>query len=87
MTNRKIAERIPHNFREMILLQWYPGATATLSHEGFRMLFEMFFIYVDPDGVKKTGCQKCLNNIFKNWQDMIPYIEEVEKEYHLIERL
>lgn len=87
MTEKKIAESIPHEYREAILLTWLPQAKPSLANEAFRILWEAYFVYVDPDGVKKADCQICLGNVLKNWHHLAEPMAEVEREYNLLEKL
>jgi hypothetical protein len=87
MTMKQLAENIPHEYREKILLEWIPVATATMADKAFQLLWEAYFIYIDPDGVKKDNCPICLNNILKNWKSMQKYLVEAEQEYNALESI
>lgn len=86
MKINKIAAAIPHEYRQQILLDWLPTAKADMSNESFRLLWEAYFIYVDPDAVKKTDCPRCLQNVLDVWKSMAEALMEVEQEYNLLEQ-
>lgn len=87
MTARKIAESISHEYRVKILFEWLPKAKAQNPNEEFQKLWEAYFIYVDPNGVKKDDCPKCRGNVLDNWKTLAKEIAEVEKEYNTLEQL
>lgn len=87
MTEQQIADKIPHEYREAILLTWLPEAKPSLANEAFRILWEAYFIYVDPDAVKKADCPICLSNVLKNWQHLSKNLAAAEREYKLLEAL
>jgi hypothetical protein len=88
MNVKKIAESIPSEIRRKIVLEWLPKAkNASLSIPEFKMLWETFFIYIDPNGVKKEDCPYCLNNVLKNWRTMQPYLVEAEQEEQALEKI
>ncbi len=83
----QIAVSIPHEIREKILLQWLHDATPSMQSESMRNLFDAWFIYVDPNGVKKENCPKCVLNVFENWRSMQQDLVEAEREYNLLNEL
>lgn len=87
MTEQQIAKSIPHEFREKIILEWLPAARPSMASEEFKMLWEAYFIYIDPDGIPKADCPRCLDNVLNNWKHLGKVIAEVEREYNLIEQL
>lgn len=87
MNIKKIAEAIPHQRRQQILLDWLPTAKADMSNESFRLLWEAYFIYVDPDAVKKTDCPRCLQNVLDVWKGMAEALQEAEQEYNALEKI
>lgn len=87
MTTKQIAENIPHDFRKKILFEWLPFATANMKSMEFKLLWEAYFIYVDPNAVKKEDCPVCLGNVLDTWKKLADAIAKVEKEYNLIEQL
>lgn len=84
---QKIANSIPHEFRKQILEDWLPVAKASMASPEFVMLWDAYFIYIDPDAVKKTDCPICLGNVKKNWLDLKPYLEEAERNHLLFESI
>lgn len=84
---KKIAESVPHEYRQKIITQWLPVATATMGNDAYKMLWEAYFIYIDPDGIKKDNCPICLQNILDNWKKLSPYLVEVEKEYNSLQQI
>lgn len=87
MTTQQIADKIPHEFRKNILLDWLPAARPSMASEQFRMLWEAYFIYVDPDAIKKADCLRCFNNVLENWKHLAKHIAAAEQEYNLLEQL
>lgn len=87
MTMKQMAEAIPHDYREKILLEWIPVATSSLADKAFESLLEAYFIYIDPDGIRKDNCPICLANILKNWKSMQKYLLEAEQEYNALENI
>lgn len=88
MTMKELAESIPHEYRNKILFDWLPSINkASLENPKYKLLFDAYFIYVEPDGIPKTDCQKCLNNIWNNWKSLAPVIAAVELEYNMLENL
>jgi hypothetical protein len=83
----ELARSIPHEYRNKILFEWLPGVRAEMTNENYRFLFEAYFIYIEPDGIQKTDCQRCLNNILTNWKSMAPYIRDAELEFNTLEKL
>jgi hypothetical protein len=82
-----IAANIPHELRQQILLEWIPAAKPTMGNDAFKMLWEAFFIYIDPNGVKKDNCPRCLENILKNWKHLQKHLMEAEQNYNALEKL
>jgi hypothetical protein len=84
---KQIADKIPHEYRRKIILEWLPVAKATMGNPEFKMLWEAYYIYIDPNGVKKSNCPICLENVLKNWKDLAPHLVEAEKEYNALEQI
>lgn len=84
---QKIAKSMPHEFRVKLLMIWLPNAKVNLTDENYKNLWNAYFVYIDPDAVKKENCPKCLNNVYEQWWKMQPYLIEAEKEYNLIRNL
>lgn len=82
-----IAKNIPHEYREKILMEWLPNAAPTLANKYFELLWEAWFMYVEPDGIKKPFCQICINRIFDNWKALMPSLVAEEKAYNLFEKM
>lgn len=87
MNVKKIAASIPSEFRRKILLEWIPVAKATLANPEFKMLWDAYFIYVDPHAIPKDDCPICMNNVLKNWKDMQEYLVEAEQDYEALQRI
>lgn len=87
MTTIQLAKKIPHEFRERILLEWLPLAVARFDNEAFRILFEAYYIYIDPEGIPKRDCQICLNNVLTIWNGMKEAMISAEKEYNTLESI
>jgi hypothetical protein len=84
---QKIAQSISHEYRVKILMLWMPHAKMNLSDENYKNLWNAYFIYVDPDGVKKPDCAVCRQNVYDQWVRMKPYLIEAEKEYRVLENI
>lgn len=87
MTMTEIANSIPHEYRRKILLEWLPVAKATMGNKAFQALWEAYFIYVDPNAVRKDNCPICLENVLKNWKSLGKYLADVEQEYNILEKI
>lgn len=87
MRIEEIARAIPHETRVKILLEWIPNAKPTLSNPFFKMLWETYFTYVDPNGIKKEDCIYCLQDVLKNWKDLQPALIEEEQNYNALEKI
>lgn len=88
MTPQQLARKIPHEFREKILLEWLPNAQpAHLGNDAFRLLFEAFHIYVDPDAIPKPDCAICRANVYQVWTNMVPALIEAEKDHNALNDL
>lgn len=84
---QKKADNIPHEFRERILLEWLPQVKISHADFAFKMLWEAYYIYIDPDGIPQPNCNICMNNVIKNWRKMQPYLIEAERKYNLLKSL
>jgi len=87
MSMDKLARSIPHEVRNKILFTWLPRTKPSMADPNYEMLFETYFVYIEPDGIKKTNCPVCLGNILENWKHLEPYIAAAEKEYNEFEML
>lgn len=87
MTAKQIAKSIPHEYRMKILFDWIPAAKANRPNKEFQLLWEAYFIYVDPNGVKKDDCPICRGNVLDNWKTLSKEISEIEKEYNTLEQI
>lgn len=87
MTVQEIANNIPHEYRQKILLEWLPSAQPNLSNPEFKMLWDTFFIYVDPNGVKKENCPICFNNVLNNWKSLQKHLLEAEQNYNALDKI
>lgn len=84
---KDLAASIPHLYRTKILFDWLPTAAASMTNDSFKLLFAAYFIYIEPDGIQKTDCPRCLSNILNNWKSLAPHIRDAELEYNLLEKL
>lgn len=88
MTVKQIAAAIPHEYRRKILLEWIPKtAKADLSDAHFKLLWNAYFVYVDPNGVKKDDCPICKQNVLKTWKDLQKALVEEEQNYNALEAI
>jgi hypothetical protein len=84
---KQIAECIPSEYRQKIILEWLPAAKATMGNDAFKALWEAYFNWIDPNGVKKSNCPICLQNVLDNWKSLAPYLVEAEKEFNALEQI
>ncbi len=84
---RKMAAKIPSEFRAEILLKLLPAATASMGNPEFKALWTAYFIYIDPDGVPKSDCPLCWKSVLNAWQNMAPYLQEAEQEFNALKYL
>lgn len=87
MTITQIAQAIPSDVRTKILVDWLPKAVVKYSDPYFRLLWEAYFLYVDPDGVQKTDCPICWGNVHKNWLALERHLKKAEQDHRLLETL
>lgn len=87
MTMKKIAESIPHEYRQKIIVEWLPAAKATMGNDAFKALWGAYFNWVDPKGIPKDNCPICLQNVLDNWKSLCPHLVEAEKEYNALEQI
>lgn len=83
----EIAQKIPSDIRQRIVLDWIPKARPHLGSPEFKMLWETYFTYVDPNGIPKADCPICLANVLDNWKAMQKVIAEVEQDYQALFKL
>ena len=79
-----MAKNVPHEYREKILLLWLPNATANMANDYMRLLFEAWFVFIDPNGIRKDNCPRCVLNVLENWKSMKAELIEEEKDYNLL---
>lgn len=84
---QKIAGKIPHEYRVKILMIWLPQAKLKLADPFFLNLWNLYFIYIEPNGVKKPNCDKCKLNVFNQWIKLQADLMDAEKEYRLLEKI
>ena len=87
MTTQDLAESVPHVYRKRILLEWLPVATPDMANPAMQNLFNAYFIFIEPNGVKKENCPKCVSNVLENWNAMQDALVAAEKEYETLEQL
>lgn len=86
MTAKQLANSIPHDYRVKII-EWLSVAKSGKPNKEFWLLWEAYFIYVDPNGVKKDDCPQCRGNVLDNWKTLAKEIVEVEKQYNTLEQI
>ncbi len=79
-----IAAGITHELRVKILTEWLPTAIADLSNPGMKALFEAYFIYIEPDGIRNTNCPTCIQNVLNNWKSLQTDLINQEQNYNLL---
>lgn len=84
---KDIADGISHEYRLKILMEWLPNAQPDMGSEEMKLLFEAWFVFVEPHGIKKPECKICVNNILKNWLAMKSALIEAEQEYNALEAI
>ncbi len=86
-STEQIAQSIPSEYRRKILLDWLPLAIPSLENEAMRQLFDAWFVYVDPNGVRKDNCPRCILNVLENWQALQSDLLAAEQENNLLNSL
>lgn len=84
---QEIAASVPHEYRQKILLEWLPEATASLHNEAMRLLFDAYYIYVDPNGIKNPNCPKCIASVLNNWKNLVEVLTLEEINYNTLESI
>ena len=84
---QRIAQSIPSETRVKILMQWLPLAIGTMACPEMEMLFEAWYLYVEPNGIKKPNCQICVNNILDGWKELKKELIEAEQNSNALEQL
>lgn len=86
MTARQIAESLPRDYRIKVI-EWLQVAKAAKPNKEFWLLWEAYYIFVDPGGVKQDECPVCRGNVLDNWRTLSKEIAEVEKQYNLLDQI
>lgn len=87
MNVKNIVSAIPHEYRKKILLEWMPTVLISWRNDSFKLLWEAYFVYVEPNAVRKDDCPICWSNVIKNWANLVPFLIEAEQEYNALENL
>lgn len=83
MTYREIAALIPQNYRQEILeTNMIANAVATTTDKNMNMLAIIWRTYIDPN--LNTGCNVCMQQLYANWNAILPSIVQIEKESRLL---
>lgn len=83
----EIAQSITHEYRAKILMEWLPNAQPDLNNKFMKLLWEAYFIYVEPNGIKKPDCKICVNNVYNNWLGMKNSLIAAEQQYNMLEAI
>lgn len=90
MNMREIAMRIPDVVRSgLLLVSSDPilNAQGHKNNEHMRLLFDIWFEFVEPYGQKNWNCPYCLGRVLDNFRAMRPVLLELEKEYRILNQL
>lgn len=80
---RQLVEKIPIHVRRDILLENnITEATPYSSNYHMKILINVWRQYIES--TVDLSCQLCYNRVLKNWQEMLPIMIELEKEYQLL---
>lgn len=87
MNYRQIALRIPDNVRsQRLMVDSDPigNAVPVQTNYAMNLLFEIWFSFVEPNGVKKLNCPGCLKRVLDNFHKMKGELIAIEKDYQLL---
>lgn len=88
LTKIEIAKSIDHDIRQRILTELIPNAKpATMGNVVFKALWNLYFVYVEPDTIPDKSCPVCWNNVYENWKGLMPQMEQCEREHKMLEML
>lgn len=90
MYTKDLARKIPNNVRsQRLICDADPIGRALPIQTDYNMnlLFNIWFTFIEPNGVKKLNCPNCLQTVLSNFQYMKGYLIELEKEYQLLNSL
>lgn len=87
----QLAKRIPDKIRsERLMVDADPiyNAIAVSSNTQMQLLFAIYteFLFPNNDGLD-IDCPKCLGRIKNSFNEMRPYLIELEKQYKLLKSI
>lgn len=57
------------------------------ANEYLRYLFEVWYLYIDPNGVKDWDCGYCRNNVKSNFLELLNSLITLHKEKKMLDAL
>ena len=88
----KLAKRIPDKVRSerlMIAADPIANAQAVSMNSHMQLLFGIYTEFVFPNAFEPEdlNCPKCLMRIRNSFNEMLPYLVTLEKEYKLLKSI
>jgi hypothetical protein len=84
MLLRTIAAQIPASYRQEILdLNIVGLAVASTTDKNMNYLAVVWKSYIDPN--LNTGCNICMQELYRNWNNLLPSIVALQKENNLLD--
>lgn len=87
MNVQQLSEKVPHKYRQLILLEWLPVAQPTMENEAMRRLWDAWFVFIEPDGVQNSNCPRCIAGVLNNWLQLTQALTEAEQAYNALQKL
>ncbi|AZA82173.1 hypothetical protein C1637_09920 [Chryseobacterium lactis] len=89
MSIKNIAAKIPDEVRSQVLLtesDIISNTVAVWDNSNMQKLLKIWHTFIEP-GKEVTSCPICLRNILTNFNQMKPFLIELENEYQKLQRL
>lgn len=84
MTYQTLAEKIPGDKRQLIL-ERNMVVNANGVNEFMKYLFEVWYLFIEPNGSKNWDCGYCRQNVKNNFEKLLPSMIEMEKQKNLLD--
>ncbi len=81
-----LVRMFPNDVKEHILSR-NMIALAGSNEEYLRYLFDVWYLYIEPQGEKKWECPLCRQNVLKYYIELQPIIIEEQKQQKLLHAL
>lgn len=83
---RELVKRIPAEIIDKILTENIVSQAQGIN-EYMKYLFEIWYLYVDPNGNRNWECPLCRENIKSNFIELLPSFIEANKQSKLLDAL